>query len=99
MLLDIEDDATWYSADSKDEDAVKSSTYRTGKECLYCLSLSGEDTFFFCCISGFASLFGCSRVTEKSCSTRCIHSNCKRLSRFARAIPEAGATGPGLSNG
>ncbi|PIA53962.1 hypothetical protein AQUCO_00900498v1 [Aquilegia coerulea] len=40
MLLDIEDDAAWHTADSEDEDAGESSNYSVGQECLDRLSIS-----------------------------------------------------------
>lgn len=40
MLLDIEDDPVWHSAESEDEDAGESSNYSVGQECLDRLSIS-----------------------------------------------------------
>lgn len=40
MLLDIEDDPAWHSADSEDEDAGESSNYSVGQECLDRLAIS-----------------------------------------------------------
>lgn len=40
MLLDIEDDPIWHSAESEDEDAGESSNYSVGQECLDRLSIS-----------------------------------------------------------
>ncbi|RVW50297.1 Importin-5 [Vitis vinifera] len=40
MLLDIEDDPGWHSADSEDEDANESSNYSAGQECLDRLAIS-----------------------------------------------------------
>ncbi|ERN20418.1 hypothetical protein AMTR_s00068p00103300 [Amborella trichopoda] len=40
MLLDIEDDPAWYTADSEDEDAGESSNYSVGQECLDRLAIS-----------------------------------------------------------
>lgn len=40
MLLDIEDDPAWHSADSEDEDAGESSNYSVGQECLDRLSIA-----------------------------------------------------------
>lgn len=40
MLLDIEDDPAWHSAETEDEDAGESSNYSVGQECLDRLSIS-----------------------------------------------------------
>lgn len=40
MLLDIEDDPAWHTADTEDEDAGESSNYSVGQECLDRLSIS-----------------------------------------------------------
>ena len=40
MLLDIEDDPGWHSADSEDENANESSNYSVGQECLDRLAIS-----------------------------------------------------------
>ncbi|KAI4345306.1 hypothetical protein L6164_012442 [Bauhinia variegata] len=40
MLLDIEDDPAWHSADTEDEDAGETSNYSVGQECLDRLSIS-----------------------------------------------------------
>ncbi|KAJ9179894.1 hypothetical protein P3X46_008207 [Hevea brasiliensis] len=40
MLLDIEDDPVWHSAESEDEDAGETSNYGFGQECLDRLSIS-----------------------------------------------------------
>ncbi|QHO15758.1 Importin [Arachis hypogaea] len=40
MLLDIEDDPAWHSAETEDEDADESSNYSIGQECLDRLSIS-----------------------------------------------------------
>ncbi|GMN67997.1 hypothetical protein TIFTF001_037063 [Ficus carica] len=40
MLLDIEDDPAWHSAESEDEDAGETSNYSVGQECLDRLSIS-----------------------------------------------------------
>ncbi|KAJ7955426.1 importin-5 [Quillaja saponaria] len=40
MLLDVEDDPAWHSADSEDEDAGETSNYSVGQECLDRLSIS-----------------------------------------------------------
>ncbi|KAI6670785.1 hypothetical protein NL676_005670 [Syzygium grande] len=40
MLLDIEDDPVWHSAETEDEDAGESSNYSVGQECLDRLSIS-----------------------------------------------------------
>ncbi|RVW12427.1 Importin-5 [Vitis vinifera] len=40
MLVDIEDDSGWHSADSEDEDANESSNYSAGQECLDRLAIS-----------------------------------------------------------
>ena len=40
MLLDIEDDPAWHSADTEDEDAGESSNYSVGQECLDRLAIS-----------------------------------------------------------
>ena len=40
MLLDIEDDPAWHSADSEDEDVAESSNYSVGQECLDMLAIS-----------------------------------------------------------
>ncbi|XP_050233599.1 uncharacterized protein LOC126682090 [Mercurialis annua] len=40
MLLDIEDDPEWHSAESEDEDAGETSNYGFGQECLDRLSIS-----------------------------------------------------------
>ncbi|XP_028790376.1 importin-5 [Neltuma alba] len=40
MLLDIEDDPAWHSADTEDEDAGETSNYGFGQECLDRLSIS-----------------------------------------------------------
>ncbi|KAI3747197.1 hypothetical protein L6452_09648 [Arctium lappa] len=40
MLLDVEDDPTWYSAEVEHEDAGKTSNYSVGQECLDRLSIS-----------------------------------------------------------
>ncbi|KAL2923922.1 Importin-5 [Bienertia sinuspersici] len=40
MLLDIEDDPVWHSADTEDEDAGESSNYGVAQECLDRLSIS-----------------------------------------------------------
>jgi hypothetical protein len=40
MLLDIEDDPAWHSAENEDEDAGESSNYSMGQECLDRLAIS-----------------------------------------------------------
>ncbi|KAH1050748.1 hypothetical protein AAZX31_08G112200 [Glycine max] len=40
MLLDIEDDPAWHSAETEDEDAGETSNYSVGQECLDRLSIS-----------------------------------------------------------
>jgi hypothetical protein len=40
MLLDIEDDPAWHTAETEDEDAGESSNYSVGQECLDRLSIS-----------------------------------------------------------
>nr|KJB66061.1 hypothetical protein B456_010G125900 [Gossypium raimondii]KJB66064.1 hypothetical protein B456_010G125900 [Gossypium raimondii] len=40
MLLDIEDDAAWHTAESEDEDAGETSNYSVGQECLDRLAIS-----------------------------------------------------------
>ena len=40
MLLDVEDDPTWHSAETEDEDAGETSNYGFGQECLDRLSIS-----------------------------------------------------------
>ncbi|XP_073225971.1 threonine--tRNA ligase, mitochondrial 1-like [Cicer arietinum] len=40
MLLDIEDDPTWHTAELEDEDASETSNYSVGQECLDRLSIS-----------------------------------------------------------
>ncbi|KAA8549670.1 hypothetical protein F0562_001312 [Nyssa sinensis] len=40
MLLDIEDDPAWHSAESEDEDAGETSNYSVGQECLDRLSIA-----------------------------------------------------------
>ncbi|CAL0329861.1 unnamed protein product [Lupinus luteus] len=40
MLLDIEDDPTWHSAETEDEDAGETSNYSVGQECLDRLAIS-----------------------------------------------------------
>ncbi|KAI4386303.1 hypothetical protein MLD38_004244 [Melastoma candidum] len=40
MLLDIEDDPVWHSAETEDEDAGETSNYSVGQECLDRLSIS-----------------------------------------------------------
>ncbi|CAA6659084.1 unnamed protein product [Spirodela intermedia] len=40
MLLDIEDDQAWHSAESEDEDAGETSNYSVGQECLDRLSIA-----------------------------------------------------------
>ncbi|XP_059628773.1 uncharacterized protein LOC132271419 [Cornus florida] len=40
MLLDIEDDPAWHSAETEDEDAGESSNYSVGQECLDRLSIA-----------------------------------------------------------
>lgn len=40
MLLDVEDDPAWYSAESEDEDAGETSNFSVGQECLDRLSIS-----------------------------------------------------------
>ncbi|KAK4791299.1 hypothetical protein SAY86_031712 [Trapa natans] len=40
MLLDIEDEPVWHSAESEDEDAGETSNYSVGQECLDRLSIS-----------------------------------------------------------
>ncbi|XP_031248967.1 importin-5-like [Pistacia vera] len=40
MLLDVEDDPVWHSADTEDEDAGETSNYGFGQECLDRLSIS-----------------------------------------------------------
>ncbi|QHN86675.1 importin subunit beta-3-like [Arachis ipaensis] len=40
MLLDIEDDPAWHSAETGDEDAGETSNYSVGQECLDRLSIS-----------------------------------------------------------
>ncbi|KAJ8770124.1 hypothetical protein K2173_011219 [Erythroxylum novogranatense] len=40
MLLDIEDDPAWYTAESEDEDAGETSNYSVGQECLDRLAIS-----------------------------------------------------------
>ncbi|XP_065879258.1 uncharacterized protein [Euphorbia lathyris] len=40
MLLDIEDDPAWHSAENEDEDAGESSNYSVGQECLDRLAIS-----------------------------------------------------------
>ncbi|CAN6454217.1 unnamed protein product [Victoria cruziana] len=40
MLLDIEDDPAWHTADSEEEDAGESSNYSVGQECLDRLAIS-----------------------------------------------------------
>ncbi|KAL7199209.1 hypothetical protein ACSBR2_021485 [Camellia fascicularis] len=40
MLLDMEDDPAWHSADSEDEDAGETSNYSVGQECLDRLSIA-----------------------------------------------------------
>ncbi|KAE8665105.1 ethylene-responsive transcription factor RAP2-11-like [Hibiscus syriacus] len=40
MLLDIEDDAAWHTAETEDEDAGESSNYSVGQECLDRLAIS-----------------------------------------------------------
>ncbi|XP_043691387.1 importin-5 [Telopea speciosissima] len=40
MLLDIEDDPAWHTADTEDEDAGETSNYSVGQECLDRLSIS-----------------------------------------------------------
>lgn len=40
MLLDVEDDPAWYSAESDDEDAGETGNYSVGQECLDRLSIS-----------------------------------------------------------
>lgn len=40
MLLDIEDDPAWHTADSEDEDAGETSNYSVGQECLDRLAIS-----------------------------------------------------------
>ncbi|MBA0747815.1 hypothetical protein Gogos_004697 [Gossypium gossypioides] len=44
MLLDIEDDAAWHTAESEDEDAGETSNYSVGQECLdrVAISLGGN---------------------------------------------------------
>ncbi|KAL2239713.1 UNVERIFIED_CONTAM: Importin-5 [Sesamum indicum] len=40
MLLDVEDDPAWHSAETKDEDAGETSNYSVGQECLDRLAIS-----------------------------------------------------------
>ncbi|XVE70335.1 hypothetical protein DITRI_Ditri10aG0064300 [Diplodiscus trichospermus] len=40
MLLDVEDDAAWHSAETEDEDAGETSNYSVGQECLDRLAIS-----------------------------------------------------------
>ncbi|KAI3450899.1 hypothetical protein Pfo_007564 [Paulownia fortunei] len=40
MLLDVEDDPAWHSAEAKDEDAGETSNYSVGQECLDRLSIA-----------------------------------------------------------
>ncbi|KAG8387370.1 hypothetical protein BUALT_Bualt02G0014300 [Buddleja alternifolia] len=40
MLLDVEDDPAWHSAETKDEDAGETSNYSVGQECLDRLSIA-----------------------------------------------------------
>lgn len=40
MLLDVEDDPAWHSAEAKDEDAGETSNYGVGQECLDRLSMA-----------------------------------------------------------
>lgn len=40
MLLDVEDDPLWHSAETKDEDAGETSNYNVGQECLDRLSIA-----------------------------------------------------------
>ncbi|EXC34494.1 hypothetical protein L484_019091 [Morus notabilis] len=40
MLLDVEDDPAWHSAETEDEDAGETSNYSVGQECLDRLSIS-----------------------------------------------------------
>ncbi|GAV83604.1 HEAT domain-containing protein/DUF577 domain-containing protein/HEAT_2 domain-containing protein [Cephalotus follicularis] len=40
MLLDVEDDPAWHSAETEDEDAGESSNYSVGQECLDRLAIS-----------------------------------------------------------
>ncbi|GMI97486.1 EMBRYO DEFECTIVE 2734, (karyopherin enabling the transport of the cytoplasmic HYL1 [Hibiscus trionum] len=40
MLLDIEDDAAWHTAETEDEDAGETSNYSVGQECLDRLAIS-----------------------------------------------------------
>eukprot|EP00897_Mesotaenium_endlicherianum_P006572 jgi/Mesen1/5943/ME000301S05074 len=40
LLLDIEDDPAWHTADSEDEDAGESSNYEVGQECLDRLAIA-----------------------------------------------------------
>lgn len=54
MLLDLEDDPMWHSAETEDEDAGETSDYGFGQECLDRLAISlGGNTILPVASAGF----------------------------------------------
>ena len=59
MLLDIEDEAAWHTAENEDEDAGESSNYNVTHECLDRLAIAlGGNTI--APVAYVSDLFGCS---------------------------------------
>ncbi|RVW46937.1 Importin-5 [Vitis vinifera] len=80
MLLDIEDDPVWHSAEEEHEDAGETSNYSVGQECLDRLSISlGGNTIVPVASELLPAYLAAPEWQKTPCCPHCPCSNCRGL--------------------